>query len=95
MNSSSTEAKTDNALKSDSYTADSSKSANIPDIEAMMKLMQVMKTTNQSSPSKELLQSLKPFLNDSRKEKVDQYIKVLGITKILEAFNEFDDKSKK
>ncbi|MBQ9314725.1 MAG: hypothetical protein IJ220_07040 [Clostridia bacterium] len=67
---------------------------NVPDMEMMMKLMQVLKSSNQDSPSKELLKSLKPFLNDARKEKVDQYIKILGMTKALEIFNELGDKPK-
>lgn len=66
----------------------------MPDMETIMKIMKVMKSSNQDSPSKELLKSLKPFLNDTRKEKVDQYIKILGMTKAFEIFNELGDKSK-
>ena len=65
---------------------------NIPDMETVMKLMKMMKSINDSSPSKDLLKSLKPFLNDSRKEKVDQYINLLGMTKIIEIFKEMGDK---
>ena len=68
------------------FNALNSSSDNMPDIQTIMKIMQVMKTANQSSPSKDLLISLKPFLNDSRKEKVDQYVKLLGMTKILDIF---------
>lgn len=57
---------------------------NIPDPETLMKLTKAMKLMNQDNPSKELLLSLKPFLNDTRKEKVDQCIKMLGVTKIIE-----------
>jgi len=67
---------------------------NLPDMEMIMKLMKIMQSTNQNSPSKDLLKSLKPFLNDSRKEKVDQYIKLLGMTKALEIFNESGDHPK-
>lgn len=72
----------------------SSSSNNIPDMEMVTKLMQVIKSSNQNSPGKDLLKSLKPFLNDSRKEKVDQYIKILGMTKALEMMNELGDKPK-
>lgn len=65
---------------------------NIPDMETMMKIMSVMKNANKPSPSSELLKSLKPFLNETRKEKVDQYIKIIGVTKAFEAFNELDNK---
>lgn len=59
-------------------------SSSMPDPETLMKLTKAMKLMNQDSPSKELLLSLKPFLNDTRKEKVDQCIKMLGVTKIIE-----------
>lgn len=59
-------------------------SSNIPDPETLMKITKAMKLMNQDNPSKELLLSLKPFLNDARKEKVDQCIKMLGVTKIIE-----------
>ena len=67
---------------------------NIPDMEMIMKLMKLMKASNEKNPSKDLLNSLKPFLNDSRKEKVDQYVKILGISKALEIFNDLGDNSK-
>ena len=66
-------------------------SDNMPDMETIMKLMSILKSSNQDSPDKNLLYSLKPFLNDSRKQKVDQYVKILGITKALENFNELGD----
>lgn len=57
---------------------------NMPDPETLMKITKAMKLMNQDTPSKELLLSLKPFLNDTRKEKIDQCIKMLGVTKIIE-----------
>ena len=81
---------------SNSNSSDTNFSNNdsMPDMETIMKIMKLMNASNQDSPSKELLRSLKPFLNDSRKEKVDQYIKILGMTKIFEIFNELGDKLK-
>ena len=67
---------------------------NMPDMETIMKIMKVINSSNQDSPSKNLLRSLKPFLNESRKEKIDQYIKILGMTKVFEIFNELGDKQK-
>lgn len=83
-----------NNSNSENYVDNEPSYDNTPDIETMMKLMKIMKSSNEKSPSKDLLNSLKPFLNDSRKEKVDQYIKILGITKALEMFNELGDNSK-
>ena len=41
-----------------------------------------MNTTE--DPGSHLLQSLKPYLRESRKEKVDQYIKLLQISRTME-----------
>ena len=85
MNSSSLDQPTlDNNTTSDNNS--------MPDMETIMKIMKVMNSANDSSPSKNLLISLKPFLNDTRKEKVDQYIKLMGITKFIEIFNELGGK---
>ena len=78
-----------NASNSD---ANSFNNMSMPGMETMMKIMSVMKNANKPAPSSELLKSLKPFLNETRKEKVDQYIKIIGVTKAFEAFNEFDNK---
>ena len=51
--------------------------------------MQIMKAmnSNQINASANLLNSLKPFLRDSKKDKVDQYIKFIKISTILNGFN--------
>ena len=79
---------------SSNINSNSSNDFNMPDMETIMKLMKVMKNVNTSSPSKDLLKSLKPFLNDTRKEKVDQYINLIGMTKAFEIFNELGGKMK-
>ena len=40
-----------------------------------------------NDPRANLLLSLKPYLKDSRKDKVDQYIKLFGMSKVMELFN--------
>lgn len=35
-----------------------------------------------------LLKALKPYMRDSRKEKIDKYIKLLHIFKLMEKFQE-------
>ncbi len=59
------------------------------DMETMMKLMKIMNSlnSNTSNPSANLLYSLKPFLRDSKKEKVDQYVNFLKISSILTEIN--------
>ena len=39
-----------------------------------------------NDPRSNLLQSLKPYLNDSRKSKIDQYIQLLNMSKVLDVF---------
>ena len=42
-----------------------------------------------------LLYSLKPYLRDSRKDKLDQYVNLLNITKIAEILKDDKDNNKK
>lgn len=59
------------------------------DIETLMKMKNIMDKVNSSknSPEANLLLSLKPYLNNNRKQKLDQYMQILNITKVIEAFN--------
>jgi len=59
------------------------------DFETIMKMKTVMDKfkSTKNSPEANLLLSLKPYLNTNRKQKLDQYMQFLNITKILEAFN--------
>ena len=59
------------------------------DFETIMKIKTVMDKFNstKNSPEANLLLSLKPYLNNSRKQKLEQYMQFLNITKVLEAFN--------
>ena len=59
------------------------------DINTIMKFKQIMEAmnSNKSDPRSNLLLSLKPYLKDSRKQKVDQYIKIFNIEKAFETFN--------
>jgi len=55
------------------------------DPETLMKMTSVINAMNQKdNPSNNLLRSLKPYLRDSRKEKLDQYANLLNITKIAD-----------
>lgn len=57
------------------------------DFETIMKMKSMMeKLNNKDDPRANLLLSLKPYLKNSRKEKVDQYIKLFNMSKVLEAF---------
>ena len=66
----------------------SSENSSIPnfDIVTMMKMKNIMDAmkTSKDDPRANLLRSLKPYLKESRKEKVDQYIQIFGMGKVFE-----------
>lgn len=68
----------------------------MPDIETLMKMKKIMESMNspQNDARSNLLLSLKPYLRDNKKEKVDQYVKLLNISKVISIFNTTEDKNK-
>ena len=55
------------------------------DAETLMKMSSIISKMNQKdSASSNLLYSLKPYLRDSRKDKLDQYANLLNVAKIAE-----------
>ena len=57
------------------------------DINTIMKMKSVMEKLNDNNdPRKNLLSSLKPYLRDSKKEKLDQYTNLLNVAKIADLF---------
>lgn len=76
---------------SSSQTANNFNFNNI-DINTMMKMKSVMeKMNNSSSPRNNLLQSLKPYLRDEKRSKLDQYSNLLNMANIMELFNQKND----
>lgn len=62
------------------------------DIETMMKLQNIMskmKSFNNDDDMSKLLLSLKPYLRNEKKEKVDEYIKLIKMGKMTQAFDLF------
>ena len=58
------------------------------DINTILKMKSVMeKLNNKNDPRYNLLNSLKPYLRDEKKNKIDQYANLLNIAKIAEIFN--------
>ena len=59
------------------------------DMETLLKMKTIMEkmNNNKNDPRSQLLLSLKPYLKDSRKEKVEQYIKLFNMSKVLEVLN--------
>lgn len=97
-----------NISNSSSNTSQNSESSNdakfsnqnssfeMPDFETIMKIQKIMGAfnSNNNDPSANLLLSLKPYLRNSKKDKVDQYIKMIGIFKAMSMFNDFGGDSK-
>lgn len=58
------------------------------DFETIMKFKTIMdKMNSKEDPRSKLLTSLKPYLKDSRKSKVDQYIQFLNMSKMIDVFS--------
>ena len=60
------------------------------DIETILKLQSIMnklKSNNTNDDMSKLLLSLKPYLRNEKKEKVDEYIKLIKMGKMTQLFN--------
>ena len=58
------------------------------DINTIMKMKSIMENmNNKNDPRANLLYSLKPYLRDSKKDKLDQYVNLLNVSKIAELMN--------
>jgi len=78
----------ENSTFTSSNASNSNPFGNI-DMNTILKIKQVMEKMNQNKndPRSNLLLSLKPYLKDSRKQKVDQYIQLFNMGAIMENFN--------
>lgn len=67
------------------------------DMATIMKIKNVMGKMNskKDDPKTNLLLSLKPYLKPSRKEKLDQYMKFMNLSSVLEVFNSMGGEEKK
>ena len=59
------------------------------DLNTILKMKQIVDSlnSNKDDPRANLLMSLKPYLKESRQKKVDQYVKLFGLSKAFETFN--------
>lgn len=60
------------------------------DPEMLLKFQKLLSLMNKNKDSKDevLLRALKPYMRESRKDKIDQYIKLLHILNLFENFQE-------
>lgn len=62
------------------------------DMNTIMKMKSIMgKMNNQNDPRANLLYSLKPYLRDTKKDKLDQYVNLLNVSKIADIMNKKED----
>ena len=74
-----------NALQTVSNSNSNSNSDFNFDINTILKFKEILdELSNSNDPRKSLLISLKPYLKDNKKDKIDKYVKILSIAKIIE-----------
>lgn len=76
-----------NMLNNNSKSSNESSSKTNIDFETIMKMKSIMEKMNsKDDPRANLLLSLKPYLKNSRKSKVEQYIQLFNMSKVLDVF---------
>lgn len=79
----------DNAHKNNGNSSGNNNSGNFDfsniDMNTIMKMKSVLdKMNSKDDPRTNLLHSLKPYLRDEKKEKIDQYANLMNVAKIAE-----------
>ena len=87
-NTSSDNKSTNNSSSNDNQSSTNGSTSN-PfgniDMNTLLKMKNIMESMNQKDDARaNLLHSLKPYLRDSKKDQVDQYVNLLNITKVAE-----------
>ena len=66
------------------------------DMNTIMKMKSIMENmNNKNDPRANLLYSLKPYLRNSKKDKLDQYVNLLNFSKIADIMNKNNPDNKK
>ena len=89
MSNNSQQPQNDKNISSDFTSSKNTSSNNDFDIDTILKMKSIIDnlTSNNNDPRANLLKSLKPYLKESRQSKVDQYIKLINIGKVLETLS--------
>lgn len=93
---SSTYSQKNNYPKQDTFNGNNSENTNndFPniDVETMMRIQNIMskmKSADSNDDMSKLLLSLKPYLRDEKKSKIDEYIKLIKMGKMTQMFESF------
>lgn len=74
----------------DDFSDNNSSTSSSLDFDTIMKIKGFMEQiNNKNNPDSNLLSSLKPYLKESRKNKVDTYISLLNMSKAMNLFGNF------
>ena len=85
--SNSTDSYSSQSYNNNSDNQNSSFNTNGIDFETIMKMKSIIDKMNiKDDPRSTLLKSLKPYLKDSRKSKVDQYIQLMNMSRVIDIF---------
>ena len=95
-NSSNNTNSSESSYNYDNYSSANNSNASGIDMETLLRMKSVMdKMNSKDDPRSNLLMSLKPYLKESRKGKVDQYIQLMNMSKIIDIFPSMGGGSKK
>lgn len=93
QNSSSSSSETNNNNSNTSSNSNSNFDFGNIDMNTILKMKSIMEKMNSSDdPRSNLLYSLKPYLREERKQKVDQYANLLNVAKIAELLKNDNNK---
>lgn len=77
-------------------SSETSTFSNNIDLNTILKMKSIFdKMNNSEDPRSNLLRSLKPYLKESRKAKIDQYIQLFNMSKVIELLNPDGGETKK
>lgn len=79
--------KSQNNYSNENSNSSNSDNLNI-DMNTIFKMQKIIGSMNKSDPRKNLLLSLKPFLRQSRQDKINEYITILSLTSVLGIFGD-------
>lgn len=67
---------------------DSTNSQSGIDLDTILRMKSIIdKMNTKNDPRSNLLESLKPYLKESRRSKIDQYVQLMNMSKVMESFN--------
>ena len=76
-----------NNSNSEQYNTSANNQNNI-DMDTILKMKSIIDNINtKNDPRANLLESLKPYLKESRRSKIDQYVQFMNMSKVMENFN--------